>query len=481
MVLCEQSLDGFEFLDAIDEGVSAKALTEELCDVRRLEELSESISNRTAVVAVIGLGYVGLPLLMAAGEEGFGLIGLDADSSKVRALREGRSYIADIDDAALGVLKGARFTRDHQALSAADIILVAVPTPLRDGSPDLSLVEAAAAQIATILRPGQLVILESTTYPGTTQDLVLPILESSGLKPGADFALAYSPERIDPGGGWSFRTTAKIVAGITPAQTDLAVAFYSTMVDRVVRTSSPREAEMAKLIENTFRQVNIALVNELATIAPAIGVDIWESLEAAATKPFGYMPFWPGPGVGGHCIAIDPTYLSWKVEQRLGFGIGFIEHARSVNNRMPGFVTSRVADTLNHVGRSLQNARVVVLGLTYKAGVNDVRESPALSVLGRLIEAGALCSYHDPYVPSTIVGGRRKTDRPRLGADVPPSEQLELRSVQFDDDLLRGADCVVILTAHPEIDYDRVIAHAPLIFDAVGVTRHQRHDHVVVL
>jgi UDP-N-acetyl-D-glucosamine dehydrogenase len=481
MVLCEQSIDGVEFFDAIDEEIPLLTVIEGRRDGRRLAMLPESIAKRSAVVAVIGLGYVGLPLLMAAGDEGFGLIGIDADSSKIRALREGRSYIADIDNADFVVLEGARFTSDHQALSAADVILVAVPTPLRDGSPDLSLVEAAAEQIAAILRPGQLVILESTTYPGTTQDLVLPILESRGLKHGDDFALAYSPERIDPGGGWSFRKTPKIVAGITPAQTDLAVAFYSTMVDRVVRTSSPREAEMAKLIENTFRQVNIALVNELATIAPAIGVDIWESLEAAATKPFGYMPFWPGPGVGGHCIAIDPTYLSWKVEQRLGFGIGFIEHARSVNNRMPGFVTSRIADTLNQIGRSLQGASVVVLGLTYKAGVNDVRESPALSVLGRLIEAGADCSYHDPYVASTIVGGRRKTDRPRLTVDAGLNEQVELRSVPFDEDLLSNADCVVILTAHPEIDYDKVIAHAPLIFDAVGVTRHKRHDHVVVL
>jgi UDP-N-acetyl-D-glucosamine dehydrogenase len=297
---------------------------------------------------------------------------------------------------------------------------------------------------------------------------------------GVDFALAYSPERIDPGGGWSFRRTPKIVAGVTPDETELAAGFYGTMVDRVVKTSSPREAEMAKLIENTFRQVNIALVNELATIAPAIGVDIWESLEAAATKPFGYMPFWPGPGVGGHCIAIDPTYLSWKVEQRLGFGVGFIEHARSVNNRMPGFVTSRIADTLNEIGQSLQGARVMVLGLTYKAGVNDVRESPAISVLGRLIEAGAECDYHDPYVPSTLVGGRRKTDRPRIGTAL-HAEPLEMRSVALDDDLLARADCVVILTAHPEIDYQRVISKSALVFDAVGVTRLQRHDHVVVL
>jgi UDP-N-acetyl-D-glucosamine dehydrogenase len=418
--------------------------------------------------------------LIAAGAEGFSVIGLDADQAKITSLKDGCSYIADIADASLTVLDEAQYTTDHLLLSEADVILVAVPTPLRDGTPDLSLVEIAVADIAAILRPGQLVILESTTYPGTTEDLVLPILESSGLVAGQDFGLAYSPERIDPGGGWSFRETPKIVAGVTPAETELAAGFYSTIVDRVVRTSSPREAEMAKLIENTFRQVNIALVNELATIAPAIGVDIWESLEAASTKPFGYMPFWPGPGVGGHCIAIDPTYLSWKVEQRLGFGIGFIEHARSVNNRMPGFVTSRIAETLNGIGQSLQGARVLVLGLTYKAGVNDVRESPAISVLGRLIEAGAHCDYHDPYVPSTLVGGRRKTDRPRTGI-ARHAEPLEMSSVTLDDDLLAGADCVVILTAHPEIDYERVVSKAALVFDAVGVTRVQRHAHVVVL
>lgn len=480
VVLCERSLDGAEFFDTVDDDWLNGLPNEHQADTRRLRDLPARIASRDAVVAVIGLGYVGLPLLMAAGAEGFNLIGVDADGEKISSLEGGRSYIADIGDADLEVLKGAAFTSDQHILSRADVILVAVPTPLRDGTPDLSLIETAVANIAATLRPGQLVILESTTYPGTTQDLVLPMLESSGLVAGEDFGLAYSPERIDPGGGWSFRRTPKIVAGVTPAETELAAGFYSTMVDRVVKTSSPREAEMAKLIENTFRQVNIALVNELATIAPAIGVDIWESLEAAATKPFGYMPFWPGPGVGGHCIAIDPTYLSWKVEQRLGFGVGFIEHARSVNNRMPGFVTSRIADTLNEIGRSLQGARVMVIGLTYKAGVNDVRESPAISVLGRLIEAGALCDYHDPYVPSTLVGGRRKTDRPRIGTAL-HAEALEMRSVELDDDLLARADCVVILTAHPEIDYERVISKSALVFDAVGVTRLQRHDHVVVL
>jgi UDP-N-acetyl-D-glucosamine dehydrogenase len=331
------------------------------------------------------------------------------------------------------------------------------------------------------LRPGQLVVLESTTYPGTTEDVVRPILESTGLVAGRDFGLAYSPERINPGDGRTLRETPKIVGGLTPADTELAVAFYAALVDHVVATSSPREAEMAKLVENTFRQVNIALVNELATIASSIGVDIWESLEAAATKPFGYMPFWPGPGVGGHCIAIDPSYLSWKVEQRLGFGIGFIEHARAVNNRMPAHVVQRITETLNSVGQAVRGSRLVILGLAYKAAVNDVRESPALNVLQRLVEAGAECSYHDPYIPSVMLAGHRQGDHVKAGVGTPAEGLPRLDSVPLSTDLLTEADCVVILTAHPHVDYDEVVAAAPLVFDAVGVTRRHRRESVVLL
>jgi UDP-N-acetyl-D-glucosamine dehydrogenase len=432
----------------------------------RFADLAAHINDRSATVAVIGLGYVGLPLLVAAVRERFAVIGVDIDVDKVNSLREGRSHVVDVSDEDLVSIEGCRFTSDHAALAEADVILIAVPTPLRDGTPDLSLVQEAAVQIAAVLQPGRLVVLESTTYPGTTEDVVRPLLEESGLIAGRDFALAYSPERIDPGSAHTLRGTPKIVGGIGPADTDVAVGFYETLVDHVVRTSSPRAAEMAKLIENTFRQVNIALVNELATIAPAIGVDIWEALEAAASKPFGYMPFWPGPGVGGHCIAIDPTYLSWRVEQQLGFGIGFVEHARSVNNRMPAYVTARISETLNGVGRALRGARLLVLGLTYKAGVNDVRESPALSVLERLLEAGADCAYHDPYVPSLV------------GRD---DDEFALSSVPLDDSVLDQADCVVILAAHPGIDYAAVVDAAPLVFDAVGVTRGRRADHVVLL
>lgn len=442
-----------------------------------LSALRECIETRRATVAVVGLGYVGLPVLVAAGAEGFGVIGVDVDPAKIRSLRDRRSYVGDVSDDDLAGLAQAQFSNDHRVLVAADVIVIAVPTPLRDGGPDLSMVRAATEHVAHVLRPGQLVVLESTTYPGTTEDLVQPLLEAGGLVAGFDFALAYSPERIDPGTGRALRETPKIVAGVGPADTEVAVAFYSALVDRVVTLSSPRNAEMAKLVENTFRQVNIALVNELATIAPAIGVDIWEALDGAATKPFGYLPFWPGPGVGGHCIAIDPSYLSWKVEQRLGFGIGFVQHARSVNNRMPAYVAARVGEALNRAGKPVRGARVLVLGLSYKAGVDDVRESPALAVINQLVDAGADCSYHDPYVPSIDVSRRRAGDVPLPAGET----ERRLGSVPLDDAVLAGADCVVILTAHPDIDYTAVVEVSSLVFDATGVTRPLRADSVIRL
>ena len=442
-----------------------------------LVELMRRLDSRTATVAVVGLGYVGLPLLVAAGQEGFGLIGVDVDRGRVQSLRSRRSYVGDVSDEELAALEQAQFTCDHRVLLAADVVVITVPTPLTDGGPDLGMVRSACEQVAHVLRPGQLVVLESTTYPGTTEDLVRPILEAGGLVAGVDFALAYSPERIDPGSGRTLRETPKIVAGVGQADREVAVRFYSALVDQVVALSSPRNAEMAKLIENTFRQVNIALVNELATIAPALGVDIWDALEGAATKPFGYLPFWPGPGVGGHCIAIDPSYLSWKVEQHLGFGLGFVQHARSVNNRMPVYVANRVAEALNHVGKPLRGARVLVLGLAYKPGVDDVRESPALSVLGHLLDGGADCSYHDCYVPTVNVSRRRAGDVIPAGGG---GERL-LHSVPLEEEVLAGSDCVVILTRHPDVDYDAVAEVAPLVFDATGVTRDNPSPSVVRL
>jgi len=419
----------------------------------RFSELSEKIEQHLATVGVVGLGYVGLPLLVAAASEGFRAIGVEADPAKVRALQEGNSYVRDVGDEELRALSELRVTNSSVVLRAADVILIAVPTPLVEGAPDLSLVERAAEDVAEILRPGQLVVLESTTYPGTTEEVVRPVLEGSGLKAGRDFALAYSPERIDPGSGRRLRSTPKIVSGITPDDTKLVELFYRQLVDEVVVTARPRDAEMAKLIENTFRQVNIALVNELATIAPALGVDIWAALEAAATKPFGYLPFWPGPGVGGHCIAIDPSYLSWRVEQRLGFGLGFVHHARSVNNRMPAYVAARVGEALNAHGKAIRGSRVLAVGVAYKPGVPDLRESPALLVVQQLYAAGATVAFADDVV------GRLHLD----GDDVESSE--------LSPDLLANQDCVVLLAAPPTLDITSVVEHAPLVFDAQGVTR----------
>ncbi|MGZ8763408.1 MAG: nucleotide sugar dehydrogenase [Acidimicrobiia bacterium] len=425
--------------------------------------LSERIALRTATVSVVGLGYVGLPLLVTAGERGFGVIGVDADTAKIAMLRSGESYVGDVLDSQVRDLPQARFVDNAITLLVADVVVIAVPTPLKDGGPDLSLVECAVADVAETLRPGQLVVLESTTYPGTIAEVVTPILERSGLRSGVDFALAYSPERIDPGSGVDIQTVPKIVSGEGPIALDLADQFYRAVGFRTVRAPSPREAEMAKLIENTFRQVNIALVNELATVAADLEVDIWAALDAAATKPFGYLPFWPGPGVGGHCIAIDPTYLSWRAQQRRGFGLGFVQHALEVNNGMPAYVASRVGEALNAAAKPVRGSRVLALGMSYKPGVDDVRESPARLVVERLFASGALVSFHDPHVSRLTLG------------------EQDLESVLLTDELLAAQDCVVILTAHPSVDYEHVLEHSSLVFDAQGITRHLHAPNAVRL
>jgi UDP-N-acetyl-D-glucosamine dehydrogenase len=415
--------------------------------------LADRIRSKEARVAVVGLGYVGLPLLVAANNAGYPVIGLEADPDKVGSLEEGRSYIVDVTDSEVAALERAEFDSDPRILHTADVVLICVPTPLTDHVPDLSLVRKAADDIARNLRAGMLVVLESTTYPGTTEEVVRPILENSGLTAGRDFGLGYSPERIDPGQeAYRMDNTPKIVAGLTDRCRDLATSFYSQFVREVVTTSSPREAEMAKLVENTFRQVNIALVNELAILAKELDVDVWEALQAAATKPFGYMPFWPGPGVGGHCIAIDPSYLSWRAGQQRGYRIGFIEHANEVNNRMPSYVVARIGEALNDHGKPLKGSRILAIGVTYKAGVDDLRESPPLSVMDKLASKGADVSYHDPFVPEMELRDRMLSSQP-LSAEV-----------------VAAQDCVVILTAHPGVDHRFVVGHAPLVFDARGVT-----------
>jgi nucleotide sugar dehydrogenase len=424
-----------------------------------LDVLAERLEDGTARVAVVGLGYVGLPLLLGMHRAGFPVTGIDDDGAKIALLREGRSPIVDVADHELAPLAGA-FGVEPGALANADVVIMCLPTPLTDGMPDLAMVEAAAGSAAAHLRPGMLIVLESTTYPGTTEELLRPILEKSGLVAGADFALAYSPERIDPGRvGGRIEETPKIVAGITERCRDLAAALYRRVAPSVITTSSPREAEMAKLIENTYRQVNIALVNELAMVARDLDVDIWEALGAAATKPFGYQVFWPGPGVGGHCIAIDPTYLSWRASQQVGYRPGFIEHANEVNHRMPGYVAGRVADLLNGAGKAVNGARVLGVGVAFKSGVGDTRNSPGLAVLDVLAEKGADVAFHDPFVPRASIGG------------------IERSSVDLDAGLA-DADVVVILTPHPGIDIDAVVDGAALVFDARGVTGDVRRPHV---
>jgi nucleotide sugar dehydrogenase len=433
----------------------------DLLDIDPLERLATSIRDRSAVVAVIGLGYVGLPLLVGVRQAGFETIGLDVDPSKIDTLTDGRSYIGDVPSSEIAGLDRTTFTDDAATLERADVVVLCLPTPLADGAPDLSMVRDAAETVAAHLRPGMLVILESTTWPGTTEEFLRPILEAGGLVAGADVALAYSPERIDPGNtGHRLTTTPKIVSGLTDRCRDLAVSFYAPIVGSITVTASPRDAEMAKLIENTYRQVNIALVNELAVMAKDLGVDIWEALHAAATKPFGYQPFWPGPGVGGHCIAIDPTYLSWRAGQQLGYRVGFIEHANEVNNRMPDYIATRVAEMLNGAGKAVNGSRLLGVGVAFKAGVDDLRGSPAVEVLERLDAKGADVRFHDPFVETVMIGGR------------------ELRSVPVDPATLADTDAVIVLTAHQQIDVHAIVAAAPLVFDARGATVGIDEPHV---
>ena len=417
-------------------------------------------------MAILGLGYVGLPLLVSLRRAGFACIGVDVDPGRLGSLQEGRSYVTDVPDEELAAL--AEDTTLVPSLGEAgpyDAAVICVPTPLTNQQPDLAAIEAAATAVGETLRPGALVILESTTYPGTTEELVRPILEeASGMRAGRDFALVFSPERIDPGREPEhIAKTPRVVGGLTRSCAALATELYASFVYEITAVSSPREAEMAKLIENSFRNVNIALINELAMLSQDLGVDIWESIQAAATKPFGFMPFWPGPGVGGHCIAIDPSYLSWSVARSVGHRVTFVEYAQTVNARMPAYVARRVAEALNDRGLPIKGARILAIGVSYKPDVGDVRESPALLVLQRLKKAGARISYHDPYVPKLQLNGRVR------------------RSAALTAKTLREHDLALILTAHSEIDFERVVEHAPLVFDTRGVTRGLTRPNLVRL
>lgn len=405
-------------------------------------------------VTIVGQGYVGLPLAMCAVEAGHVVIGYDSDAGRVGRLVNGSSYVEDVsDDVLRRALDTGRYHPTHLAEDCAgfDVALITVPTPLRDGAPDLSYVEEAARTVATHLRAGACVVLESTTYPGTTEELVAPILEAvSGLRAGVDFHLGYSPERLDPGKGLSqIAATPKVVSGIDEPSLAAVQRFYDTMVEKTVPVSGTGEAELVKLIENTFRHVNVALVNEMAMFASDLGIDIWESIDAASTKPFGFMRFEPGPGVGGHCLPIDPSYLSWRVKRRAGTAFRFVELANDVNDHMPGYVVKRLMMAMNSRDKTIHRARILLLGLAYKAESSDARGSPAISVAEALVALGADVRAVDPHVdPAHQVAGVRRVD--------------------LTPDELQGSDAVIVLTAHSSFDYEMILANASFILDTRG-------------
>ncbi|MBI4577721.1 MAG: nucleotide sugar dehydrogenase [Planctomycetes bacterium] len=419
------------------------------------------IHSAQARVGVIGLGYVGLPLVREFCRAGFSVIGFDVDATKVESLLAGRSYIRHIPDGLVGDLVGSgrfRPTADYNRIPECDAVLICVPTPLTpQREPDISYVQATAESIGRQLRRGQLIVLESTTYPGTTDEVVRPILErASGLAAGADYYLAYSPEREDPGNrDFSTGTIPKVVGGHDGPSGELAAALYGKVVPRVVSVSTTRVAESAKILENMFRAVNIALVNELKVLFTEMGIDVWEVIEAAATKPFGFMPFYPGPGLGGHCIPIDPFYLTWKARE-FEQSTRFIELAGEINSSMPRWVVQRVAEALNERGRALKGAKVLVLGIAYKPNVDDDRESPSLHIIDLLKGHGAEVSYNDPYIPRL-----RRSRRHDLG----------LSSVQLTDEALADQDCVLVATDHGAYDWDRIVAGARLVVDTRNATR----------
>ena len=403
-------------------------------------------------VGIVGLGYVGLPLAVAFAEAGIDVVGVDVDAAKVADIRHGHSHVEDIPDERLRgvdgkILATTRLVEVHEC----DAILVCVPTPLNaNREPDLGALLGATRALAGVIRAGQTIILESTTFPGTTREHLVPLLEESGLEAGSDFALAFSPERVDPGRtDFTIRTTPKVVGGLTPSCTERAAATYAPICDHIVPVSTPEVAELSKLLENIFRSVNIALVNEMAILSDRMGIDIWEVIDAASTKPYGFMRFEPGPGMGGHCLPVDPFYLTWKARE-YDMSTEFIELAGKVNQQMPYFCLERIERALNDVAKAVRGARVLILGVSYKAGVGDLRESPALKIIRLLADRGAELSYHDPHVP-----------------ELP---DLDLRSGPLDA-ALEGIDLAVIVTAHPGVDHGEVVQRAPAVLDLRGVTR----------
>lgn len=430
-------------------------------------KLEQKLEARSATVGVIGLGYVGLPLAVAFAQQNLKVVGVDTDARKVKRLREGLSHVLDIsDDAVAAVVGDGRLfvSTDFRDLSPADAIIICVPTPLRKSKdPDISFIADAVEKVKAIFRPGMLLVLESTTYPGTTDEMVGQELQALGWKAGRDYFLCFSPERVDPSNRtYGLRNTPKIVGGATPACLEAGVTLYSLVADNVVPVSSTRVAEMAKLLENTFRAVNIALVNELMLLCDRMGIDVWEVIDAAATKPFGFMPFYPGPGIGGHCIPLDPAYLAWKARS-FEFYQKFIDLASDLNGNMPRYTVERIADALNTQRKPLNGSRVLILGVAYKKDVDDCRESPGIEVLHLLAEKGALVEYNDPHVPAIQVGGRL------------------LESVVLSPARLREYDIAVLTTNHTGYDYRFLAEHAPLIFDTRNGFKGMRAPNILRL
>ncbi len=427
------------------------------------EAIFGRIRESSAVVGVVGLGYVGLPTAVESARSGFRTIGFDVSAPTVEGVLAGRSHIQDVDEAELGEFVGKGLlsaTCDMSRLRECDAVLVCVPTPLNKiKDPDLSYVIRSVETIAESLRPGQLVVLESTTFPGTTREVVLDLLRRSGLREGEEFFLCYSPERVDPGNQrWTTRNTPKVIGGLTPVCLEVGSALYGRIFDSLVPVSSPEAAELTKVFENTFRMINIALANELAQACDKLDVDVWEVIEAADTKPFGFMKFTPGPGLGGHCIPLDPHYLSWKM-RTLAFKTRLIELASEINSEMPAFVVRKVSESLNQKAKAVRGSRILIIGVSYKRDIDDLRESPAIEIITLLLRMGAQVEYHDPHCP-------------RLGLDEHGGAAVpELNSVELSPDILRSVDAAVIVTDHSSIDYQLLLDEAAIVLDTRGITR----------
>jgi UDP-N-acetyl-D-glucosamine dehydrogenase len=427
------------------------------------DQLIQKILKKEALIGIIGLGYVGLPLVLRFCEEGFRVFGFDVDSQKILKLKKGVSYIKSIPSSKISLFirnRQLNVTNDFLKLSKPDCIVICVPTPLTEKKePNLQYIEKTTDTIRDHLRKGQLIVLESTTYPGTTEELILPKLDSTGFKVGKDFFLAFSPEREDPGNQqFSTRDIPKVVSGVTPSCRKVVITLYRQIMQKVVPVSSPRAAELTKLLENIYRSVNIALVNELKMLADRMGIDIWEVIEAAKTKPFGFSPFYPGPGMGGHCIPIDPYYLSWKA-QEYDFTTRFIFLAGEINVHVPYYVVAKMQDALNERGKSMKGAKILILGIAYKKDVDDARESPALAIMELLKKKGAVLLYHDPYIPA-----------------LPPFRKyhFKMKSSPLTAELLHRIDAAVVVTDHTSIDYSWVVKHVPLIIDTRNVTKNMK-------